>query len=165
MLDCQSLSGAEAVTIVAYVINRCPSTALNFKILEEVSPGHPRDYSKLRVFGCLAYAHVKGDKLEPRALRCIFLGYLESVKAYKLWCLEPCMRKSIVIRDVVFNEAVMGYLANKGEGTLGNLKVADSSSNSKLQIEVEPKEVLQEKERQTEVSNWHEEEEVGSSGD
>ena len=57
----------------------------------------------LKVFGCITYAHIRQDKLEPRALKCVFLGYLEGVKAYKLWCLEPGIRKCIVSRDVVFN--------------------------------------------------------------
>ncbi|KAK1614039.1 hypothetical protein QYE76_019556 [Lolium multiflorum] len=39
----------------------------------------------LRVFGCTAYAHVDNGKLEPRAVKCIFLGYGSGVKAYRLW--------------------------------------------------------------------------------
>lgn len=39
------------------------------------------DYSKLRIFGCLAYAHVKQDKLDLRALKCILLEYLAVLKA------------------------------------------------------------------------------------
>ena len=74
----------EAVSTTAYLINRCPSTTLNFKTLEEVWLGHPPDYSRLKIFGCSAYAHVRQDKLEPRALKCIFLGYPKGVKAYKL---------------------------------------------------------------------------------
>jgi hypothetical protein len=37
------------------------------------------------VFGCAAYAHVDNGKLEPRAIKCVFLGYGSGVKAYKLW--------------------------------------------------------------------------------
>jgi hypothetical protein len=59
----------------------------------------------LRVFGCTAYAHVDNGKLEPRAVKCIYLGYDSGVKAYKLWNLET--KKILMSKNVVFNEAVM----------------------------------------------------------
>ena len=110
---------------------------MSFKTLDEVWSDHTPDYSKLRVFGCSAYAHIRQDKLEPRALKCIFLRYPEGVKAYKLWCLEPGMRKCIVSRDVVFNEAVMGYLDSKGKKGDKDNKSASTSGGSEVQIEVE----------------------------
>ena len=64
----------EAVSTVGYLINRCPLTALNFKTPEEVWSGHPPYYKTLKVFGCSAYAHVRQDKLEPWAMKCVFLG-------------------------------------------------------------------------------------------
>ena len=74
---------AKAISTTAYLLNRCPSTALNFKTPEEVWSGHPPSYDRLRVFGCSAYVHVKKDKLESRAVKCIFLGYPEGVKGYR----------------------------------------------------------------------------------
>jgi len=53
----------EAVTTAAYLINRCPSTAIDFKTPMEVWSGKPANYSSLKVFGALAYAHIKQDKL------------------------------------------------------------------------------------------------------
>jgi hypothetical protein len=44
------------------------------------------DYSNLRVFGCPAYSHMNEGKLEPRSKKCVFVGYSENVKGYKLWC-------------------------------------------------------------------------------
>ncbi|KAG8382493.1 hypothetical protein BUALT_Bualt05G0083000 [Buddleja alternifolia] len=67
---------------------RCPSASINFKTPEEIWSRHPPDLTRLKVFGCIASAHVKQDKQEPRALKCIFLGYPEGTKGYKLWCLE-----------------------------------------------------------------------------
>src|SRR3954465_3159116 len=99
----------EAVSTATYLINRCPSTALDMKTPEEVWSGHPPDLDKLRVFGCVAYAHIRQDKVEPRALKCMFMGYPEGVKAYMLWCLEPGHRRCITSRDVVFNEAKMAF--------------------------------------------------------
>ena len=66
---------AEAVTTACFLINKCPSSAINFKTPDELWYGRPYNYSELKVFGCMAYAHVTQDKLEPRALKCIFLGY------------------------------------------------------------------------------------------
>ena len=83
------------------------------------------------MFRCSAYTHVRSGKLELRAFKCIFLGYLEGIKAYKLWCIEPGMRKCIVSRDVVFNESVMGNLVGK-DGVNSNLKPKGSSASSKL---------------------------------
>jgi len=59
----------------------------------------------LRVFGCTAYAHVDNGKLEPRAVKCIFIGYQHGVKGYKLW--NPQTQKVMLSRNVIFNETVM----------------------------------------------------------
>lgn len=65
------------------------------------------NYSGLHIFGCLAYTHVNEGKLEPRAKKCIFLGYAYGVKGYKLWCPDPKSPKFIVNRDVIFYESFM----------------------------------------------------------
>ncbi|GJZ51468.1 retrotransposon protein, putative, ty1-copia subclass [Tanacetum coccineum] len=51
----------------------------------EMWSGHPSDYEMLRIFGCVAYLHDKQGKLEPRAIKCILLGYPEGVKGYRLY--------------------------------------------------------------------------------
>ncbi|XP_073138900.1 uncharacterized protein [Henckelia pumila] len=47
----------------------CPSKAIGFKTPMKKWSGTPADYSNLRVLGCLAYAYLKQDKLEARAVR------------------------------------------------------------------------------------------------
>ena len=93
---------AEAVMTACYLINRCPLTGINMKTPEEVGSGHPPSYDRLRVFGCVAYAHVRQDKLEPIAIKYMFLGYPAGVKGYSLWCLEPGHRRCIISCDVLF---------------------------------------------------------------
>ena len=66
---------------------------------------HLQIISHLRVFGCTAYAHVDNGKLEPRAVKCLFLGYGSRVKGYKLW--NPEAEKTFMSRSVIFNESVM----------------------------------------------------------
>ena len=59
----------------------------------------------LRVFGCDAYAHIPKDerhKLDSKARKCIFLGYGDETKAYRLY--DPKREKVIHSRHVQFNE-------------------------------------------------------------
>ncbi|KAH9680956.1 hypothetical protein KPL71_026757 [Citrus sinensis] len=62
---------------------RNPSTGINFKTPYELWYGKPADYSSLKIFGCPAYAHIRQGKLEPSALKCVFLSYPEEVKGEK----------------------------------------------------------------------------------
>jgi len=87
------------------LVNRSPHTSLQFKIPKEVWSGNPADYSNLKVFSYPAYAHVNQGKLEPRARKCILLGYSVGVKGYRLWC--PDLKKVIISRDVTANESAL----------------------------------------------------------
>ncbi|KAG8480959.1 hypothetical protein CXB51_025647 [Gossypium anomalum] len=90
---------AEAASTACFSINRSPSVAIEKKTPQEVWSGNPANYSDLKIFGCPAYAHVNNGKLEPRSIKCVFLGYKAGVKGYKLWC--PENRKVVISRDVV----------------------------------------------------------------
>lgn len=119
----------EACKTAAYIINRSPSTAIEFKCPREMWTGKkPEKMSHLRVFGC-AWAHVKQDKLKPRALNCLFLGYPEGVKGYRLWCIEPGLEKCIISRDVVFNELEMPLIKT--------LQATTSTDGGGAELEVE----------------------------
>ena len=99
---------AEAVNTACYIINRSPSSAIDFKIPEEVWSGKPIDFSKLRIFGCPGYVHVQSEersKLDAKSRKCIFLGYAQGVKGYRLW--DPVAKKKVISNDVVFDEAHM----------------------------------------------------------
>ena len=96
---------AEAASTACYLINRSPCITLGKKTPIEIWSGSPADYSQLRVFCCTAYAHIDNGKLEPRATKCIFLGYQPGVKGYKLW--NPQTHKVVLSRNVIFNESAM----------------------------------------------------------
>ena len=59
----------------------------------------------MKIFGCPAYAHVDNGKLEPKSIKCVFLGYESNVKGYNLW--YPETKKIIISRDVIFYETTM----------------------------------------------------------
>ncbi|KAG8480092.1 hypothetical protein CXB51_025341 [Gossypium anomalum] len=107
-----------------FLINRSPSVATEKKTPQEVWSSNPANYSDLKIFGCPAYAHIDNGELEPRSIKCVFLGYKAGVKGYKLWC--PENRKVVISRDVVFDETAM----------LPNLSLKDSS-NKENQKQVE----------------------------
>ncbi|KAH9800316.1 Histidinol dehydrogenase [Citrus sinensis] len=115
---------AEAVSYTSHLVNRLPSTAIGGKTpMEMWSEKHAQDYNSLRIFGCLAYYHVKYGKLDPRARKAIFVEFKGGVKSFKFWDLED--KKFVCSRDVIFNEASM------------------MKSSSSQQVENKTKEVLQ----------------------
>jgi len=67
------------------------------------------NFDRLRIFGCVAYSHIRQGKLNAQAIKCRFLRYLEGIKGYRLWCLEPRFKKCIINRDVFFKETEMAY--------------------------------------------------------
>jgi hypothetical protein len=101
-------------------MNRTPTTTVHGMKPKEKFTGKKPDVSHLIVFGCIAYVHVpdeKRSKLDPKAEKCIFIGYSLEQKGYK--CFNPSTRKLQVSRDVVFDEMVNWYpplkIAEDGE--------------------------------------------------
>ena len=97
----------EVVMTTCYLVNRTSSSAIDFKTPEELWFVKPFNYDYLRIIRCTAYVHQSEEKLEPRSIKCIFLGYLEGVKGYNLWNKESLGVKIIISHDVVFNENQM----------------------------------------------------------
>ena len=95
---------AEATNTVVYIINRSPCSAINFLTPMHIWSGRKPGLAHLRPFGCIAYIHVNQGKLNPRALKGVFLGYPEGVKGYKVWLINE--KKSVISRNVIFHEFV-----------------------------------------------------------
>jgi hypothetical protein len=96
---------AEAVACSVYLLNRSPTTSLQMKVPQETWSGTKLNVAHLRTFGCIAYAHVPSElrrKLDDRSEKCIFTGYSETSKAYRLY--NPITKKLILSRDVQFLE-------------------------------------------------------------
>lgn len=96
----------DAVQTAAFLINRMPSRVLNFQSpLEVLSSPASLFPIPPKVFECICYVHVdksRQSKLDPKALKCIFLGYGPSQKGYK--CYHPVSRQRFVSMDVTFHE-------------------------------------------------------------
>jgi hypothetical protein len=95
----------EAVKTAAYLINHMPSRSLNYKNPIECLSGVNSFIVSPNIFGCTCFVHDYRNatgKLDPRAIRCIFVGYSPMQKGYRCWC--PAERKFFVSMDVTFHE-------------------------------------------------------------
>ena len=103
---------AEAVNTAVYLKNRSPTIAVSNVTPEESWTGRKPDVSNLRIFGCKAFAHVpkaNRRKLDPKSTECVFVGYCETSKGYRL--IDKNTKKLIVSRDVIFFESAGAALS------------------------------------------------------
>jgi transposase InsO family protein len=135
----------EAVGTTCYMVNRSPSSALDDKTPHEVWSAKKPSLQHLRVFGCDAYVHVPKEnrsKLDKKAEKCIFIGYKDDVKGYKLW--NPEKKKIVYSRDVVFREvkdvSKQEFLPTQDEPEKIELELDDAKSESSEEEEAEEEE-------------------------
>ncbi|WKA12315.1 hypothetical protein VitviT2T_029712 [Vitis vinifera] len=108
-----------AITSVAYLINRVPSSSIDFQtplqaltnlVVAPIVTNLPP-----RVFGCVAFVHLhkhQRTKLTSRALQCVFVGYALHKKGYR--CYHSPTRRMFNIMDVVFRKDSM-YFSSESE--------------------------------------------------
>ncbi|KAK2456756.1 myosin-16 [Trifolium repens] len=126
----------EAVLTAVYLINRVISRVLgNTSPIKSMLPHFPSapilQNLKTRVFGCVAFVHVHKqyrNKLDPRAIRCIFLGYAPNKRGCK--CYHPPSRKFFVSKDVTFHENVSYFTRPQSQGE----NVNDLESESEVLV-------------------------------
>ncbi|OMO87137.1 Integrase, catalytic core [Corchorus capsularis] len=103
----------ECVLTATYIINRLPSKVINNKTPFEMLFGKKPEYDHLRVFGCLVYAHdnsKRGDKFSERGKPCVFVGYPNGQKGYRVYDLKE--KKFYTSRDVTFFENIYPFRPN-----------------------------------------------------
>jgi len=96
---------AEVVTCATYILNRCPTKSNQNIVPEETWSESKHNVTHMRVFGCVAYVLVPYElrkKLDNKGEKCIFVGYSDESKAYKLY--NPLTKKVIISKDVHFIE-------------------------------------------------------------
>ena len=102
----QSMWGL-AVDAACYLLNRLPSTRLGNHTPYELFFNMPPDSREKAVLGCECFVHIPKQlrhKLDPKAIRCILVGYSIDKKGYA--CLGLDDNHIYMSRDVRFNNNV-----------------------------------------------------------
>ncbi|KAG7543347.1 Reverse transcriptase RNA-dependent DNA polymerase [Arabidopsis thaliana x Arabidopsis arenosa] len=127
---------SDAVVLACYLINRTPT-----KILQDSSPFEVLNKNKpsinhLRVFGCVCFVLIgeQRNKLDPKSVKGMFIGYSITQKGYK--CYIPETKKVLVSRDVKFVEG-KGYYEDKNWEDIQDLTNSPSDRASNLRIILE----------------------------
>lgn len=118
----------EAILTASYLINRMPTKMLKYQTpLECLKIFFPeaRLFSDLpvKVFGCTVYLHIPSKfrtKLDPRAIKCVFLGYSSNKKGYK--CFDPFTKKIHVSMDVSFLETTPHFTKKSLQGEISEVE-------------------------------------------
>lgn len=120
----------DAVLTATYLINRLPSRVLDYLTpLARLSTMATIHTSSLppRIFGCVCFVHVHAplrDKLDPRAIRCVFVGYSTTTKGYR--CYHPPTRRFFCTMDVTFSEEEPYYADSTPTSRQGESDTTDN---------------------------------------
>ncbi|CAL9025897.1 unnamed protein product [Prunus brigantina] len=113
----------DAIVTAVHLINRMPSGVLTFKTPLQVLAQHKPLPSVLvltpQIFGYVAFVHLhknQRSKLDPCALRCVFVGYATHQKGYR--CYHPPTQRTYVTLDVTFLESELFFHDPSSNSTL-----------------------------------------------
>ena len=104
----------QAVLYLTHILNATPSSSLSETTSYEIWKKRKPNLTMYCVFGCRAFVNVqKKDRspLHPHTARCIFIGFNEGYKGWKLY--NPITHKVLTSRDVIFDE--MSFPGTKGQ--------------------------------------------------
>lgn len=102
---------AEAISTATYLKNCSPTKICGDKTPIEKWTGNKPSVKHLMISGCLAYIFVtrpKRNKLQPKAIKGIFTGYLHKRKAYRIYV--PQKDRIYEARTIKFDENQKGAI-------------------------------------------------------
>ena len=128
----------EALATATYLINRSPNRSIGLKTPYEMWYNRIPNLMHLKSFGCTAYVHQSIDKLEPRSVKGIFLGYALGTKGYRICISNKGKPKVVIARNVIFNEHEFPKLtAEKGSCFTDNAGPSETKNTASIEIDKE----------------------------
>ncbi|GKA55115.1 retrotransposon protein, putative, ty1-copia subclass [Tanacetum coccineum] len=111
-----------AIKTAARILNMVPTKKVEKTPYEEWHGQAPK-LSYLKVWGCEALVKrdtlTKPDKLEPRSIKCIFIGYPKEIMRYSFY--YPPMNKVLVAQNAKFLENSL--ITQEASGSLEDLEI------------------------------------------
>jgi hypothetical protein len=99
---------AKALNYATYIQNKSPHRSVKDKNPYEAWSGLKPEVAHFRIFGSCAWTRIPSEKrkaLDPQSTECIFIGYPNSVKGYRL--IDLSSNRLIIERSVQFKESVL----------------------------------------------------------
>ena len=116
----------DAFSTATYIINRLPTPLLGGKSPFELLYGHSPHYENFHPFGCRVYPCLRDympNKLSPRSIPCIFLGYSPSHKGFR--CLDPTTSRLYITRHAQFDETHFPTVPSSQAQPLSSLHISN----------------------------------------
>ena len=91
----------EELNYANYIQNISPHRSVKDMTPFEAWSGCKPEVTHFRIFGTCAWAHIPSEKrkaLDPQSTACIFVGYSDDVKGYRL--IDPSTEKLFIERSV-----------------------------------------------------------------
>ncbi|OIW16772.1 hypothetical protein TanjilG_05506 [Lupinus angustifolius] len=115
-----------------YLINRQPSQFLKNKCPYEILYNHELNLLNIKVFGCLCFASTlthNRKKLDPRARKCVFLGFKQGTKGYIMF--DYMNKETFLSRNVSFYENIFPFKNEENQHNQGmDISLPTSSYNN-----------------------------------
>jgi hypothetical protein len=95
---------AEALNCANYIQKRSPHSSIKDQTPFEAWSNNKLEFTHFCIFGSRAWARIRSEKrksIDPQCIACIFVGYPEGVKGYKL--IDPPTDQLIIERSVQFD--------------------------------------------------------------
>lgn len=126
----------DALNCANHIQNRSPHRSVKDQTPFEAWSGTKPEVTDFRVFGSWAWARIPSQKrkaLDPQSIECIFIGYPDGVKGYRL--LISSTDKLIIEQSVKFEEILSHAPQLLHTNTFYLPNVRDNDSYTQMQIQ------------------------------